>query len=194
MLRQSDFMAPQSAICCCLVTKSCSTLLRPHGLNPPGSSVHGFSRQEYWSGLQFLSPGGLRPSHPPPPPPHSPPVPKDQTCIPFIGRKILYHWATRECNIFLYIQSSLPPSSLYTKKFWLTKFQNCLCNNLSSPRMLLMEKKEMCDITVETPFPGNIPLIPSFPGFPSDLSWPLTLGVLQGSVLESLPFPFYIRS
>ena len=26
---------------------------------PPGSSVHGFSRQEYWSGLPFPSPGDL---------------------------------------------------------------------------------------------------------------------------------------
>ena len=27
--------------------------------NLPGSSVHGFSRQEYWSGLPFPSPGDL---------------------------------------------------------------------------------------------------------------------------------------
>ena len=27
--------------------------------NPPGSSVHGFPRQEYWSGLPFPSPGDL---------------------------------------------------------------------------------------------------------------------------------------
>ena len=27
--------------------------------SPPGSSVHGFSRQEYWSGLPFHSPGDL---------------------------------------------------------------------------------------------------------------------------------------
>ena len=27
--------------------------------NPPGSSVHGIPRQEYWSGLSFPSPGGL---------------------------------------------------------------------------------------------------------------------------------------
>jgi len=27
--------------------------------SPPGSSVHGFSRQEYWSGLPFPSPGDL---------------------------------------------------------------------------------------------------------------------------------------
>ena len=33
--------------------------LRPHGLNPPGSSVMGFSRQQYWSGLSFPFPGDL---------------------------------------------------------------------------------------------------------------------------------------
>ena len=27
--------------------------------SPPGSSVHGFSGQEYWSGLPFPSPGDL---------------------------------------------------------------------------------------------------------------------------------------
>ena len=27
--------------------------------SPPGSSVHGFPRQEYWSGLPFPSPGVL---------------------------------------------------------------------------------------------------------------------------------------
>ena len=186
-------MAPQSAICRCLVTKSCSTLFDPMGCNPPGSSVHGLFQTRILDYHFFLQ-GIFIPPLPHPHSPHSLPAPKDQTCISLIGRQILYHWATRECNKFLYIQSSLPPSSLYTKKSWLTKFQNCLCNNLSSPRMLLMEKKEMCDITVETPFPGNIPLIPSFPGFPSDLSWPLTLRVLQGSVLEPLPFPFYIHS
>ena len=38
-------------------------LLRPHGLyTPPGSSVYGkilATRQEYWSGLSFPSPGAL---------------------------------------------------------------------------------------------------------------------------------------
>ena len=28
-------------------------------VTPPGSSVHGFSRQEYWSGLPFPPPGDL---------------------------------------------------------------------------------------------------------------------------------------
>ena len=41
------------------VTQSCSTLCDPMDCSPPGSSVHGFSRQEYWSGLPFPSPGDL---------------------------------------------------------------------------------------------------------------------------------------
>ena len=44
-----------------LVAKLCLTLLRPHGLyvalQAPLSM--GFSRQEYWSGLLFPSPGDL---------------------------------------------------------------------------------------------------------------------------------------
>ena len=39
-----------------LVTQSCPTLCYP--MSPPGSSVE-FSRQEYWSGLPFPSPGNL---------------------------------------------------------------------------------------------------------------------------------------
>ena len=31
----------------------------PMNCNPPGSSVHGIPRQEYWSGLTFPSPGDL---------------------------------------------------------------------------------------------------------------------------------------
>ena len=43
-------------ILCCLVM---SDSLQPHGLWQPGSSVHGFSRQGYWSELPFPSPGDL---------------------------------------------------------------------------------------------------------------------------------------
>ena len=37
----------------------CQTLYDPLDYSPPGSSVHGFSRQEYWSGLPCPAPGGL---------------------------------------------------------------------------------------------------------------------------------------
>ena len=40
-----------------MCAQSCST--DPKDYSPPGSSVHGFSRQEYWSGFPFLPPGDL---------------------------------------------------------------------------------------------------------------------------------------
>ena len=38
------------------VAQSCPTLCDPMDCSPLGSSVHGFSRQEYWSGLPLPSP------------------------------------------------------------------------------------------------------------------------------------------
>ena len=38
---------------------ACLTLCDPMDCGPPGSSVHGIPRQEYWSGLPFPSPGDL---------------------------------------------------------------------------------------------------------------------------------------
>ena len=35
---------------CALVGQSCPTLCNPMNCSPPGSSVHGISRQEYWGG------------------------------------------------------------------------------------------------------------------------------------------------
>ena len=37
----------------------CLTLCDPMDYSSPGFSVHGFSRQEYWSGQPFPSPGDL---------------------------------------------------------------------------------------------------------------------------------------
>ena len=41
------------------VAQSCPTLCDPVDCSPQGSSPMGFSRQEYWSGLPFPSPGDL---------------------------------------------------------------------------------------------------------------------------------------
>ena len=49
----------ESGLGCCLVSKSCWTLCDPSGRNPPGPSVHGIPRQEYWTGFPFPSPGDL---------------------------------------------------------------------------------------------------------------------------------------
>ena len=64
-----------------LVAKSCPTLATPWTGNLPGSSVHGFSRQEYWSGLPFPSPGDLF-------------DPVIEPRSPFAGR-FFTDWATR---------------------------------------------------------------------------------------------------
>ena len=40
-----------------LVVQSCPALCNPMDCSPPGSSVPEFSRQEYWNGLPFPSPG-----------------------------------------------------------------------------------------------------------------------------------------
>ena len=42
-----------------LVGQSCPALCDPMDCSPPVSSVRGFSRQEYWSGLPCPPPGGL---------------------------------------------------------------------------------------------------------------------------------------
>ena len=42
-----------------LAAQSSLTLCDPTACSPPGSSVHQFFRQEYWSGLSFPSPGDL---------------------------------------------------------------------------------------------------------------------------------------
>ena len=49
--------------------------------SPPGSSVHGILRQEYWSGLPFPSPGCL---------PNPGIEPGYRTWVSCIGRQILY--------------------------------------------------------------------------------------------------------
>ena len=41
------------------VAQPCPTFCNPMNYSPPGSSVMEFSRQEYWSGLPFPSPGDL---------------------------------------------------------------------------------------------------------------------------------------
>ena len=54
-----------------LSTKSSLTLCGTVGCSPPGSSVHGFPRQEHWSGLPFPPPAHLPDSGTEPTPPVS---------------------------------------------------------------------------------------------------------------------------
>ena len=67
-----------------LVTQPCPTLCDPIGCSPPGFSVHGIHRQEYWSGLPFPTPGL--------PDPRITPL----SGVSCFGRRVLYHCTTGE--------------------------------------------------------------------------------------------------
>ena len=69
--------------CCCSVTKLCLTLCDPVNCSLPGSSVHGISRARKleWVAISF-SRGSSQPNV--------------QTHIFCIGKRVYYHWTTRE--------------------------------------------------------------------------------------------------
>ena len=46
-------------VLCAKLLQLCSTLCDPVDCSLPGSSVHGFSRQEHWNGLPCSPPGDL---------------------------------------------------------------------------------------------------------------------------------------
>ena len=60
-LAKDHFFFPSSKAACMLCCSLVSDTLQPHGLyySMPGSCPWGFSRQEYWSGLPFPTPGDL---------------------------------------------------------------------------------------------------------------------------------------
>ena len=53
------YICNQNIFLCAKSLQSCLTLCSPMDCSLPDSSVMGFSRQEYWSGLPFPSPGDL---------------------------------------------------------------------------------------------------------------------------------------
>ena len=70
---------------CAKLLQSCPTLCDPVDCSSPGSSVHGFSKQEYWSGLPCPPLGDL-------PNPGFEPL----THVSCIDRQVLYQWVTWE--------------------------------------------------------------------------------------------------
>ena len=72
-----------STLCCCLVAKLCLTLCDPMDCSLPGSSVHGISQAKILEGVATSFSWGSS-------------WPIDQTRVSCTGRRILYHWSTRE--------------------------------------------------------------------------------------------------
>ena len=71
----------------------------------PGSSVHGFPRQEYWSGLPLPTPGNLPDSGIKP------------TSSVFPAFAALYHWATWEALSYNRTALSVVPRPKHTRDF-----------------------------------------------------------------------------
>ena len=69
-------LSPQYVRVWAHAAQSCLTLCDLMDCNPPGSSIHGFSRQEYWSGL-------------PRPPPRGSSRPRDRTRISCTASRFL---------------------------------------------------------------------------------------------------------
>ena len=67
----------------CLVAKSCPALCNPMNCSPPGSSIRGIFQAGIleWVAISF-SRGSSQC--------------RDQTCISYLARRILFHWATWE--------------------------------------------------------------------------------------------------
>ena len=77
------------SVCVCEITESCLTLLWPPtpDCNRPGSTVHVFPRQEYWSGLLF-------------PTPRDPPDPGIKLASPALAGRFFTTSTTWEAHIY----------------------------------------------------------------------------------------------
>ena len=113
----------------CLVCKSCPTLLQPWTVAPPGSSVHGISQARIleWVAISFSRGSSW---------------PRNRTHVSWIGKWILYQWATREDELVAvllsFLQQNITPLCGYTT-FYLSiihwwafqlfpSFSYCACN------------------------------------------------------------------
>ena len=103
-----------SLLSCSVMSNSFST---PRTVAHQAPLSVGFARWEYWSGLPFPSPGDL-------------PGPRDWTGISCIGRRILYHWATREAQINLLWSHGLLPARLLWQWDFLDKNTGVVCHFL----------------------------------------------------------------
>ena len=81
----------------CLVIKSCPTLCNPMDCSPPDSSVHEISQARI---LEWVTTSYSRDSS----------RTRDQTHISCVGRRILYHWATKETPwLWMHEQNLMTP-------------------------------------------------------------------------------------
>ena len=73
--------------CCSLVAKPCATLLWPHELSPPDSSVRGISQARILEWVAIFSRELSQPRYR-----------THVSCVSCFGIRLLYYWATREAR------------------------------------------------------------------------------------------------
>jgi len=89
------------AVCVmCLVNQLCPALCNPLNCSRPGTSVHGFFRHEYWSGLLFPPPGDRPDTRIESAPPVSPALQADSLPSESTGKPIkIYIYLKRKKDI-----------------------------------------------------------------------------------------------
>ena len=101
MFAKIQFSCPV-CVCVCarahmhLVAQLCLTLCNPWDYSPPGSSVHGILQARILEWVAISSSGGSS-------------QPRDQThvsCVSYISRQILYHWATWKDYTYIWLTCS----------------------------------------------------------------------------------------
>ena len=117
--KQKHYFTPFCCYCC-LVAKLCPALGTPWTVahKPPLSMAFFQARILEW--VAISSPTGSS-------------WPRDQTCISRAGRRILYHWATREAqrlSIYTSLSSLLEMKSIYTLICWHYNKGGCFLSGL----------------------------------------------------------------
>ena len=122
--------------CCCLLAQSCRTLYDPMNYNPPGSSVHGIPQARI---LEWVAVSLSRGSS----------LPRDQTRVSYIGRRILYLWATREARWPQYKQQEGEQGRqnrthdwVFSVQFFFSVAVHSASNNQGAPVRLCREGKK----------------------------------------------------
>ena len=115
----------------CSIDQSCPAFCDSMDCSPPASSVHDYSRQEFWSGLSFSSPGESS-------------WPRDQICLlhwqadplPLSQRRSLFLPVGSGAGKFQNRPMSVSTSNLTRPLWWLTSSWRKLClNNSESSSM-----------------------------------------------------------
>ena len=91
----------------CVHAQSCSTLCDPMDYSPPPSSVHGISRQEYWSESPFPPTGDLPDPGIKPTSPESPALQEDSLPLSHQGSPLTICHVGKLLNLCASISSSL---------------------------------------------------------------------------------------